>query len=381
MRKPITLLFALVLGAALAFGVACGGDPTATAVPPTNTQVPPADTQVPPANTPAPTLAPGETPRPTPTPKPTPQPPAPTPTLLPVPKISYPDRIITWVIPASPGGSWDTLSRGIMPIFSENLGVRMVVKNQPSGGGLIAEAEIYGDSEGYKIGMVDMVAKPALALIQDLPYDPFNFQYIGRFNAGFNSLATGINSPFKTLDDIINATEPVRCGNTLGFSTIMMQCVMLADILGFPMTIVNFPGIIETVQGVIRGDADVSPLGLALWLRFSEDSRNLFIWGPERDPRAPDVPALNDIGVPELAPFMVQRVGAVGPNVAPERLQILRDAFERSVLDPRFQTFVEDRQYEKNFMRGADVQALADNELFPLLRTKIEVLRAAAEGS
>jgi tripartite-type tricarboxylate transporter receptor subunit TctC len=388
MRKPVNLLLPLLLAVGLVIAACGSSDPTAT-TPPAETMAPTmAPTTAP---TMAPTMAPTEPSQPGSTAAPPtavpaatarPAPPA-TPTLVPTPQINYPERAITYIVPSTPGGSFDTLSRAMVRSFSEILGVPVVIKNDPSGGGLVAEKQIYDSGpEGYTIGMVDVVGKLGLNLVQDLPYNPSALQYIGRINAGFNAMATGINSPYATLEDLQNTVESVRCANILGFSTVTIQCVILTQALGIPMTIVNFPGPIEAIQGVIRGDADISPLGLALWLGFieAEQARALLVWGPETDPRLPEVPALDAVGLQHLAPFMVQRAVAASPELPPERLQILRDALERAIAGPEFQAFLDQRQFEKNFMRGNEFQALVQNELLPLLNENIDVLREIASG-
>ena len=388
MRKPVNLLLPLLLAVGLVIAACGSSDPTAT-TPPAETMAPTmAPTTAP---TMAPTMAPTEPSQPgstaaPPTAVPTattrPAPPA-TPTLIPTPQINYPEKAITYIVPSTPGGSFDTLSRAMVRSFSEILGVPVVIENVPGGGGLIAEKRIYDSGpEGYTIGMVDVVGKLGLNLVQDLPYNPSALQYIGRINAGFNAMGTGVNSPYATLEDLQNTVEPVRCGNFAGFSTVTIQCVILTQTLGIPMTIVNFPGPIEAIQGVIRGDADMSPLGLALWLGFinAGQARALLVWGPETDPRLPEIPALDAVGLQHLAPFMVQRAVAASPELPPERLQILRDALERAIKGPEFQAFLDQRQFEKNFMRGNEFQALVQNDLLPLLNENIDVLREIAAG-
>ena len=389
MRKPVNLLLPLLLAVGLVIAACSSSDPTATARPaatmaPTEAPATMAPSAM--APTTAPAMAPTQNPGPAPTAVPAatarPAPPA-TPTLVPTPQINYPEKAITYIVPSTPGGSFDTLSRAMVRSFSEILGVPVVIENVPGGGGLIAEKRIYDSGpEGYTIGMVDVVGKLGLNLVQDLPYNPSALQYIGRINAGFNAMGTGINSPYATLEDLQNTVEPVRCGNFAGFSTVTIQCVILTQTLGIPMTIVNFPGPIEAIQGVIRGDADMSPLGLALWLGFieAEQAQGPARVGTRDRPSSARSPCARCRRTAAPSPVHGPARRGRSPELPPERLQILRDALERAITGPEFQAFLDQRQFEKNFMRGNEFQALVQNDLLPLLNENIDVLREIASG-
>ena len=66
----------------------------------------------------------------------------------------YPEREITLIVPQTPGGTTDTLSRILATAIGKQLGKEIVVENRPGAGntigmGIVAESE----ADGYTLGV------------------------------------------------------------------------------------------------------------------------------------------------------------------------------------------------------------------------------------
>ncbi len=84
----------------------------------------------------------------------------------------YPSRPIRLIVPFSPGGGVDILSRVVAARVSESLGQTIVVDNRPGAGGTIGvETVVRANPDGYTLVMVNSNYS-GTAAIQKLSYDP-----------------------------------------------------------------------------------------------------------------------------------------------------------------------------------------------------------------
>ncbi len=84
----------------------------------------------------------------------------------------YPSRAVRVVVPSSPGGGTDILTRRITPAFSERLGQQVVVDNRPGAGSIIGnELVAHAKPDGYTLlmGISTLAILPATR--KKLPYN------------------------------------------------------------------------------------------------------------------------------------------------------------------------------------------------------------------
>jgi tripartite-type tricarboxylate transporter receptor subunit TctC len=99
--------------------------------------------------------------------------------------------------------------------------------------------------------------------------------------------------------------------------------------------------------------------------------RNLYQTGQKRDPRLADTPTLNELMEQYKTPESGRRLasiilasGALGrpvytsPGVPPERVKILRQAFDKMLADPAFLDDVRKKQFELDPTSGAELEAI-----------------------
>jgi tripartite-type tricarboxylate transporter receptor subunit TctC len=264
----------------------------------------------------------------------------------------FPSGPLTWIVPVTAGGAFDSLARGVSPALSQVLGVPVIVKNIPGAEGY---NHFYRSKpDGQTVGMVDVVGELAQALVRKQVYDVSKFAYLGRINSGTNLFVAWPKSPFKKIEDLKKAKEPVRCASFGGISTPTLECILISARMGFPLTIVRFPGPAEAIVGVVRGDADIATLGATLWLDHIAKGNVIpfLLWADQADARVPGVPSLKDFGLEKLKVATVQRSVATSPGTPPARVQALSRALEKSIKSDQVQKFLLERKLETDTQIG-----------------------------
>lgn len=118
----------------------------------------------------------------------------------------YPDRTITLIVPQTPGGATDTMSRIFATAMSKELGQEIVVENRPGAGntiGMTAVAE--SDPDGYTLGVGTQSSLSIAPLRRsDLAYDPIDsFMPIYNFANIPNALLVWTGLGPKSLDELV----------------------------------------------------------------------------------------------------------------------------------------------------------------------------------
>jgi tripartite-type tricarboxylate transporter receptor subunit TctC len=163
------------------------------------------------------------------------------------------------------------------------------------------------------------------------------------------------DTPYKSVAAIKAAKTPPRFGQAGTGSISYVFANLISKI--FDMRIKNVTGFgsgREIDLGMERGEADCRATSditviRSPWNRWVKDNWVTFVLqqGPAKSRLLPPVPTITESAPPEGAPFVslmnvmlayteFDRPFAAPPAVPKERLQILRDGFERMLKDPEF---------------------------------------------
>ena len=119
---------------------------------------------------------------------------------------TYPNRVITLVIPFAPGGSTSIVGRVIADKMSELIGEKVVVDNRPGAGGTVGtKAVAKSDPDGYTL-LLGYTGTLAIgpSLFKNAGYDPRkDFAPIGMIGNAPNSLVVHPSFPAKTVGELI----------------------------------------------------------------------------------------------------------------------------------------------------------------------------------
>jgi len=117
----------------------------------------------------------------------------------------YPDRAVRLVVPSSPGGGTDTLTRRITPAFEKRLGANVVIDNRPGAGSLIGNDLVaHAKPDGYTIlmGISTLAILPSTR--KKLPYNALtDLAPITQTIAAPNILVVHPSLPVTTVQQLI----------------------------------------------------------------------------------------------------------------------------------------------------------------------------------
>ena len=272
----------------------------------------------------------------------------------------YEGKTIQILVAAGPGATTDISARLVGRYIGKHVpgNPNVLVQNVPGAGGVVAANQVYNltKPDGLTFLAVtrsnyldQMVSKP------EVKFDFRKFSWVGSFNKAPMMMACRSDTPYKSIAAMRAAKTPPRFGQagTGSISYVFANLISKA----FDMKIKNVLGYgsgREIDLGMERGEADCRATSditviRAPWNRWVTENWVTFVvqQGPEKSRLLPPVPTVAELAPPEGAPFVslmnvmlayteFDRPYAAPPGVPKERLQILREGFERMLKDPEF---------------------------------------------
>ena len=121
----------------------------------------------------------------------------------------FPNRTVRIFVPYGPGGVGDLTMRLLAQKLTERMGKQVIIENRPGAGGVLAaKATLDSPADGYTLLVTGNGTAISMSLFKVRPYHALNdFTQIS-VAASFEMLiATPVDSPLKTVQDIINAAR------------------------------------------------------------------------------------------------------------------------------------------------------------------------------
>jgi len=221
---------------------------------------------------------------------------------------TFPSKTVRIVVPFGAGGVADLTARTVAEKLSQSLGQAVVIDNKPGAGGvaagdLVAKAE----PDGHTLLLMSNGTAVSAGIFKSLPFDAQrDFAPISTLATFDIAVVTGVNSPFKTLGDLIVFAKAnpgkLNLGTVNIGSTQNLTAELLKSTAGIDVQIVPFNGT-PAVITALRGnqiDAAVEILGPVISHINSKALRALAVTGSKRSAVLPDVPTAVESGVAGL---------------------------------------------------------------------------------
>ena len=217
----------------------------------------------------------------------------------------YPNRPVRLIIPFPPGGSNDVVGRLVANQLSEKLGHKVFVDNRGGAGGVLGtEAAANAAPDGYTL-LVVSIAHAVNPSLYKLNYDPIkSFAPISIMATGPNVLAVNPTLPVKNVKELV-ALAKEKPGSldyaSAGVGSFQhLGGELFKLVAGVNLQHVPYKGGGPAMQDVIAGHVKVMFSSLVQTTPFihSGQLRALGVGGAKRNPVLPDVPTIEEAGVP-----------------------------------------------------------------------------------
>lgn len=281
---------------------------------------------------------------------------------------TFPEKEITYVVPLSPGGGFDTLSRILAPYWGKELGTKIVIENKPGGNYAIGIGEVNNAKpDGYTVGVFNIPGNTVGQILGTANYDLTKFEWIGRITNVNYIAALSKKSKYNSLEDLKNAKEKIPAGIVGMTSTSSVGSMIAADTIGLNLDYVPHKGSKEAILAATRGDVD--------WVQFpmdtakpyivdSKELKPLWVYTKERIPDLPDTPTIGELGYPELANIVsLSYVVGATPGTPPDVVKKLQDTFMKAVNNPDFRKEIEEVAGGGTALNGKETEQLINQAL------------------
>ncbi|SFD64381.1 Bug family tripartite tricarboxylate transporter substrate binding protein [Paracidovorax konjaci] len=227
------------------------------------------------------------------------------PAAAPAPAGAYPTKPVRLIVPFPPGGGTDILSRLVATKLTETLHWTVVPDNRAGAGGTIGITEaVKAAPTGYDLVMGqkdNLVVAPYL--YKNLPWDPTK-DLVAIAHVAYTPviIATGANSRFKTLADVVAAAraEPgkITYGSPGNGTTIHLAGDLFEKAAGIKLSHIPYKGSNPALMDALAGNVDllVSSVPSAMGQIKSGKLRPLAVTSIKRSSSLPDVPTVAESG-------------------------------------------------------------------------------------
>lgn len=186
---------------------------------------------------------------------------------------AYPSKSLSFVVPAAPGGGWDSTARQLQQTMksAKLVDQSIEVVNRDGGGGATGLSQIMTKDKGdpYTLMIGGLVMIGALEQASS-PLKVSQATAIATMTAETEAIVVKSDSPYKTIDDVLAAykKDPKSVafgGGSVGGSDQLVLGLLLKAAGEAPkdMKYIPYAGGGEAIAGILSGDVEVGVSGLS----------------------------------------------------------------------------------------------------------------------
>jgi tripartite-type tricarboxylate transporter receptor subunit TctC len=218
---------------------------------------------------------------------------------------NYPTKPVQVILAFTPGSAVDIVGRIVAAKLSEMWGQPVVNDNRSGAGGSIGSAVVARAApDGYTLLVTSNAHTVNPAIFAHLPYDTLkDFTDIVPFAEQPNVMVVGVDSPYKTLRDLVAAAKAKPGAINLGHAGIgsgtHLSTEKFIAAANIKVVEVPFKGTPEVITAILSHNVDGywAPISAGLSNIKSGKLRALAVTTAKRSPVLPDVPTIAEAGV------------------------------------------------------------------------------------
>jgi len=235
----------------------------------------------------------------------------------------FPSRTVRIVVPATPGGGSDLFARLIAQHLSSVLGQQFVVDNRPGGGTLVGmDAVLSAPADGYTLYLSPSTTTSMHVARKTMPYDVTKvFTPVTQLVVLPQSLIIHPSVPAKSVREYIELAkrEPGKLSyGSAGIGTAPhMAMELFKSMAGINIQHIPYRGVSQSVTDILGGRVSGMILNVLTAKPHVEAGamRALGVTGLKRSDAMPDVPTIDEAGLPKYE--ALQWFGVLAPAGTP----------------------------------------------------------------
>ena len=296
----------------------------------------------------------------------------------------YQGKTVSIIVGSGAGGGFDTTARLVARHITRHIpgAPTVIVVNMPGGGGLVAANHVFSAAakDGTVVGLFhEAQMMNQLTGGEGVNFDLRAFNWLGSSYDDPNVCIVRTDAPVTAFKDLVGREMPIAVGGTgPGSNTYDAPRVLAAATGANLRAVAGYPTTNDVRIGVERGEIQGMCLGWESvrsasgpWL--ADGYARVFVQnGTERHPDLLDVPLALEFAKDEDSRTLLRLVDAPGamakpfalpPDVAPDRVEIMRAALHATYRDPAFLDEASAMNLAFQPKDAAQIQAILDDVL------------------
>jgi tripartite-type tricarboxylate transporter receptor subunit TctC len=219
---------------------------------------------------------------------------------------AYPNRPVKIVVPFGPGGFTDVVARILGQKLGAAMGQSFVIENRPGAGSTIGTDQVAKAApDGYNLVMISSTHVISPWIYKSIPYDPIkSFTPVGKLVDSAYVLAINPKVPVSNVKELIALAkakpDSLHYASSGNGSTQHLMGGLFVSMTGAKMQHVPYRGSNLATTDLVAGVVETSFAGVTNILTQlpSGKLKALAVTTAKRIPQLPDVPSLQEAGVP-----------------------------------------------------------------------------------
>ena len=296
-----------------------------------------------------------------------------------LPHTAWANANLKMMIPANPGGGWDTTGRALGNALRDaGVAASVTFENKGGAAGAIGLAQFFNASKGDPNALMVMGAvmlggiitgKPPVSVTQVTP--------IARLTSEYNVFVLPANSPYKTMKDVVEQLKKdpgsVKWGGGSRGSTEHIAAAMIAREVGVDPAKINyvaFRGGGEATAAILGGNVTIGGSGYSEFQPYIESGKMIpvAVTSAKRLPGI-NVPTLKELGIDVEIGNWRGVYGAAG--ITPAQQAALADMIVKATKTKSWQESMTKNAWTPALLTGQAFADFVDNDFAALRATMV----------